>query len=121
MQKDNLINARHCLSPDGYRLYGDKNSQAYRYIEFILKGPEGQLPKRQYYLDQYGMRRFSYRIKWWTKQTKYLKNVCLLPSDAKVDISASELNSLDSNIFYFNREGKKIVFGHYWQDRNAIK
>ena len=120
MQKNKLIDNQHCLLPNGYRLYGDKNSQEYNYIEFVLKGPEGQLPRGQYYLDQYGIKRFNYRVKWWTKQTKYLKDICLLPRDTNVDISVSELNFLDPNIFYFNYENKKIIFGHYWQNRNTI-
>jgi len=92
-----------------------KGTELYEAIDQTLKGKEIIMPKGGSFVDKDGNERNEIRIKWWENPLEMTyKSISILPIEQLPEqpVKASELKSNN----YYQREDKKIFFGHYWLD-----
>lgn len=92
-----------------------KGTELYEAIDQTLKGKEIIMPKGGSFVDKDGNERNEIRIKWWENPLEMTyKSISILPVEQLPEqpVKASELKSNN----YYQREDKKIFFGHYWLD-----
>lgn len=91
-----------------------KGTKLNEVIDQTLKGMELKMPKGLSFNDKDGTKRKEIRIKWWenpyqmTYKSISVESIDNLP---ELPIDVSELKTLD----YYQKNEKKVFFGHYWQ------
>ncbi len=82
-------------------------------IEQTLKGKEIRIPNGISFKDKDGNERTEIRIKWWKDpSSNSYKSISIIPLNSLPEKSI-ELSDLESLEFY-DKEEKKVFFGHYW-------
>lgn len=78
--------------------------------ETLIKGKEISLPEGVSYHDKDGTLRRNSRIKWWNKEAKTLKELCLLPEGQEQHFPDLPVSNYDT----IYCEPQIVFFGHYW-------
>jgi len=82
-------------------------------IDMLLKGPEMELPNKQFFFDGEGVKRFKTRIRWWVDPvTASFQELSLQPGvemPAGCDV-APEIRKRP----HYGEEERPVFFGHYW-------
>ena len=90
-----------------------KGSKLNEAIEQTLKGKELQLPNGHYFTDKDGTKRDAIRIKWWENPAEMTyKSISIEPISSLPEQSVGISGSKPKH--FYNREDKKVFFGHYW-------
>lgn len=94
----------------------DKNTNEYRVIETLLKGPERSLKPGLFFHDTDGNRRQSFRLKWWKQKLNTLGESAILPPDHSLTSSLNDPLSLhcgDQAVTPYPGDAPPVLFGHY--------
>lgn len=82
-------------------------------IDMLLKGPEMELPNRQFFFDGENVKRFKTRLRWWvdpreaTLQELSLQPGVTMPEGCDVDPEIRKRS-------YYGENERPVFFGHYW-------
>ena len=90
-----------------------KGEEAFELVEFILKGPEIDLPKGGSYLDKGGIRRYQSRVKWWEKGRTWMESCLFGGADLEGFDPNEEIDNLSLEIY---QDSIPVFFGHYWMN-----
>ncbi len=88
-----------------------RKTAEFKAVETLLKGLELKLPDNNTFLDQYGYKRDTIRIKWWANKAKTYQDYALVHNDAIKNISTDTLSETISYSEYLDQ--KSVFFGHY--------
>jgi len=93
--------------------YADKDSEEYKAIEVLLKGPEYPLPEELHFNDKDGHPRQHARIRWWVGDGANGKE--------QLEFGGAPLNDNQIDILrnmklkdVSRTTDKPVFFGHYW-------
>jgi hypothetical protein len=97
----------------------DKNSPLSKAAQWVLKGPEMQLPQGFVYHDKEGFPQNKVRVRWWDIPESTSAGGIAMPVsfDGTADADAAELRSLPD----YPLEAPPVFFGHYWLPANQPK
>ena len=87
------------------------NTDAFKLIEIILKGPEKDLPKGSYYIDKGGIQRTQSRINWWSPANTWGELAIL----GGFKVQGLDLNTPVESDFSIYEADLPVFFGHYWR------
>jgi hypothetical protein len=102
------------------RTANEKDSEEYRSIETILKGPELSLKGYPAFKDKDKNIRHHARLRWWDCEAKTLAELAEIPGDA-LDENDDPYPGLpnvpvtDAHDFLYDPLAPPIFFGHYWR------
>ena len=111
----NIINTylnKKSMSDEFFIQASQSHTIEFKAVEILLKGLELKLPDNNTFLDQYGHKRDTIRVKWWADNAKTYQDYALVHKDAIKDISTKTLPKNRSNPEYSDQ--KSVFFGHYW-------
>lgn len=103
------LDRNNALFPESWQLIANESSPHFASLEAILKGPEIALPDNLSFLDDYGQKRTTPRIKWWAREATY-KEMAMVPPSEKEKMPNSPVPG-DISVCYDNL--KPVFFGHY--------
>lgn len=105
------------LSPELVERASRKDSDLYRCVETITKGPETRLPEGHSFLDPNGSVRRVVRIRWWDRRATSYRKAALLSAEAAAKLP--DLMLPDG--FELGYRGEKpVIFGHYWMHGTPV-
>lgn len=82
-------------------------------IDMFLKGPEMELPDRQFFYDGENVKRYRTRLRWWANpESASLQELSLQPG-----VTMPEGCDVDPEIrkrSYYGENERPVFFGHYW-------
>jgi hypothetical protein len=109
------LNQRNCLTDDAFMQYADKTSNVYKAVEYLMKGPELELPQGVSYMAEDGSERSVARIKWWAdKNDDTSERLFIRAKDLGKDTKAA-INGLSiTDDFNAHAQDKPVFVGHYW-------
>jgi hypothetical protein len=109
------LNQRNCLTDDAFMQYADKTSNVYKAVEYLMKGPELELPQGVSYMAEDGSERSVARIKWWAdKNDDTSERLFIRTKDLGKDTKAA-INGLSiTDDFNAHAQDKPVFVGHYW-------
>ncbi len=95
---------------DEFNEYGDS---LFWPVDMLLKGPEMELPNRQFFFDGENVKRFKTRLRWWVDPREAtLQELCLQPGVTMPE-GCDVASEVRGRGFYGERE-RPVFFGHYW-------
>ena len=110
-----MLDENNCLIEDAYWEYANEDSQSYKAIECLMKGPEVDLPNGVTYLAADGSTRSVARIKWWSDTQEDVVDRLFLPSRQLDAPSKAAINAQSiTQIFNGHAQDKPVFIGHYW-------
>jgi len=103
------------LNQDFLLRSADKNTNEYRAIEILLKGPERSLKSGCSFLDTDKNPRENFRLKWWKEQPQTLGEAAILPQDflALHFNDPLSLHCGDQSMDTYPGDAPPVLFGHY--------
>lgn len=103
------------LDPDGFIAASERDSDMYRWVENLCKGPEVQLPVGHEFSDKDGHLRRKARYRWWTEGDGTYRTMCEVPN--QVVLPDDRIPSPPVQPY---SDDKPVLFGHYWRQWHAI-
>jgi hypothetical protein len=103
------------LEPDDFIAASERDSDMYRWVENICKGPEVKLPDGHEFSDKDGHRRAKARYRWWTDGDGTYRTMCEVPGDVvlpDLPIDPAPVQPYGGN--------EPVFFGHYWRQWHTI-
>jgi len=110
-----VINAylnKNSINDEFFIQASQANTIEFKAVETLLKGLELKLPENNTFLDQYGHKRDTIRVKWWANKAHTYQDYALVHKDAIKDISTNTLPKNINSPEYLAQ--KAVFFGHYW-------
>ena len=121
--------ALEALKREGIRCFADgnfdeliarANDEEYEFedslfkpLSTLLKGPEMDLPKGEYFTDAEGVRRVKTRIAWWVNPAQASFYELSFQPGVSMDVKAKVSPEVRARNFYGEGE-RPVFFGHYW-------
>lgn len=87
-----------------------KDSNMYRWVEHLCKGPEVVLPEGYEFSDKDGHVRRKARYRWWRDGENTYRNMCEVPSP----FTLPDIDIEDPPVQPY-RDSIPVLFGHYWR------
>ena len=88
----------------------DRESDHYRWVEHLCKGPEVELPEGYHFEDKDGHIRKNARYRWWTVGDGTYRTMCEVPKG--VDLPTDEIPNPPVQPY---TDDIPVIFGHYWR------
>lgn len=104
------------LEPDGFVAASERDSDMYRWVEHVCKGPEVRLPDGHEFFDKDGHRRTKARFRWWTDGDSTYRTMCEVPGD--VELPDEPITSPPVQPY---ADIQPVMFGHYWRSWHTIE
>lgn len=106
------LTADNRLKNEAYMAYADKDSDVYRALEIVLKGPEQELPESLFFNDRSGLERTKSRVRWWMDDDVPASERLLFMGVPLGDDKRKLADEL-SLTYQFNAQNKPVFIGHY--------
>tara|TARA_R110002126_G_scaffold13118_1_gene56009 strand:+ start:247203 stop:248156 length:954 start_codon:yes stop_codon:yes gene_type:complete len=109
------LNQQNCLTDNAFIQYSDKTSDVYQAIEYLMKGPELELPKGVSYTAEDGSERTAARIKWWADKNENISERLFVRTKDLDPHTKAAIDGLSiTDAFNAHAQDKPVFVGHYW-------
>lgn len=101
-----VLDDQYCIQDDSfYERFSDSESDIYKAVEVILKGPEVSLPDGVSFKDSDGNERHEARVHWW-----HLPHA---PEKAFLGVKSVDQLLDGAATYIYDDQAKPVMFGHY--------
>jgi len=98
------------FDPDDFIAASDRDSDLYRWVEHLCKGPEVELPEGYHFEDKDGHIRKNARYRWWIDGDGTYETMCEVPKE--VDLPPGKIPNRPVQPY---TDDTPVIYGHYWR------
>lgn len=99
------------LDDSAFIAASDRESDHYRWVEHLCKGPEVELPEGYHFEDKDGHIRKNARYRWWIDGDGTYETMCEVPSS-----HALPKERIPNKPVQPYTDDTPVIFGHYWRE-----
>jgi hypothetical protein len=107
-----------CLDEDLLVAASTGDSDEFRWVEHLCKGPEVTLPAGHAFHDKEGNRRTEARFRWWDARSLTYASACEVPPNCMPPLPDTPIEDLAVDVYDHE---VPVIFGHYWRDWPTIE
>ena len=101
------------LDTDAMVAASTKDSDEYRWVEHLCKGPEVPLPENHSFTDNYGHERTDARFRWWDPTSATYASGCEVPPSCSPPLPDTLIPNLPVEPY---NDDVPVIFGHFWRE-----